>query len=71
MLVFCGCFVSPTAYGNIAGIDSGVKLIFGVPAAGAVIHPLNIAAAQPLYSGIFTVGSTAGTVSWLTAPSSP
>ena len=59
------------AFVDIAGLVAASKLRLEAPPAPAVLVSGSMAAAHALYSGIFAVGSTAGFVSWLTAPSSP
>src|SRR6266571_270683 len=62
-----GALVSPTVYGNILGAFSGVRLTRGPSAPGdGGASSRSTVAAHALYSGILTVGSTAGLVSWFT-----
>src|SRR5229473_83877 len=60
-----GALVSPTVYGNILGAFSGVRLTRGPSAPGdGSASSRSTVAAHALYSGILTVDSTAGLVSW-------
>src|SRR5215469_16148869 len=60
-LYLCGgYFVSPTVYGNIRGAFAAVKFSVACCGSGDMAElTRSRVAAQTLYSGIFTVGSTA------------